>query len=76
MAPGAIDPDLRRRVRASFTDAQIAEICLDVMKWSVQKALVATRIEPAAAEDRLSRLTFDERGRFRIGGPVAAAPAR
>ena len=74
MAPHAIDPALRQRVRAHFSDAEIAEICLDVMKWSVQKVLVALRIEPAAADDHLSRLTFDEQGRFLIGGPVAAAP--
>ena len=74
MAPGAIDPTVRQRVRAHFTDVEIAEICLDVMKWSVQKVLVALRIEPAAA-DELSRLSFDEQGRFLIGGPVAAAPA-
>ncbi|HEX6659443.1 MAG TPA: IMP dehydrogenase, partial [Ilumatobacter sp.] len=51
------------------TDAEIAEICLDVMKWSVQKVLVALRIEPAPA-DGLSRLSFDDEGRFRIGVAV------
>ena len=75
MEPGAIAPAVREEARRHFTDAQVAELCLDVMKWSVQKVLVALRIEPPPA-DGLTRLSFDERGRFRLGGPVEPAGAR
>lgn len=62
MHPGAIDPALRESVSEHFDAAQIAEICVDVMKWSQQKALVSLRIEPPASEDSLTELRFDEAG--------------
>lgn len=66
LTPGHVDPALRDRLRASFSETQIAELLLDVVKWSVQKALVALRIEPAPAEG-LSRLTMAADGSYAIG---------
>ena len=43
---GPVDPAVREDARAHFSEAEIAELLLDVVKWSVQKALVALRIEP------------------------------
>ena len=50
LTPGAVDPGLRNELRAHFTPPQIAEMCLDIVKFSVQKTLVALRIdEPVGA---------------------------
>ncbi len=66
-APASVDDALRARVRASYSDEQIAEILFDVMKWSFQKGLVALRIEPPIAGG-IGDLAFDE-----AGNPVIAA---
>jgi hypothetical protein len=64
--PGNVDPDLGDELRKYFTDAQIGELCLDVVKWSVQKALVALRLEPPPREG-LSQLFMLEDGSFSVG---------
>ena len=63
LTPGAIDPALRDELREHFSDPQIAELCLDVVKWSVQKALVALRIEPPPNEG-LTRMAANPDGSF------------
>jgi len=63
--PSAADADLRAELHRHFTAAQIAEICLDVVKWSQQKYLVALRIESPPWEG-LAGLTFDNDGHPRI----------
>ena len=72
MILGADDPSLREELRAHFSEAQIAELCLDVVKWSVQKALVALRIEPPPNEGRLTRMAANPDGSFTFGEPLAA----
>ena len=67
---GPIDPALREDVRAHFSEAEIAELLLDVVKWSVQKALVALRIEPPPSADRLTRMAADAGGTYRFGSSV------
>jgi hypothetical protein len=69
--PGAVDDGLYAQLRRHFTDTQIAELCLDIMKWSQQKYLVALRLETPRWQG-LATLTFDERGKPTIGGPVEA----
>jgi hypothetical protein len=64
--PSAADAGLRAELRRHFTDAQIAEICLDVAKWSQQKYLVALRIE-TPPWDGLEILTFDADGNPQVG---------
>ena len=71
MRPGEIDADLRKELRAHFTDEQITELCVDVMKWSQQKALVALRIEPPASDQHLTQLIFDTDGHPVFGEPLA-----
>lgn len=73
MQPRAIDADLVQEVRNHFSDEQIAEICVDVMKWSQQKALVALRIEPPASTDHLTQLIFDGDGQPVFGEPLTAS---
>ena len=68
--PGAIDPGLREELKRHFSNEQIAEICVDVMKWSQQKALVALRIEPPASVEHLTELRFDADGNPAIGAQV------
>jgi len=70
LRPAWADDALRGELRRHFSDAQIAELCLDVMKWSQQKALVALRIEPPVAES-LTELRFDDAGHPLFGGPLA-----
>jgi hypothetical protein len=65
----------REDVRAHFSEAEIAELLLDVVKWSVQKALVALRIEPAPNEGELTLMAADAGGTYRIGSPVGEASA-
>ncbi len=72
MNPGNIDPDLRSSIREQLDDAQIVEICVDVMKWSQQKSLVATRIEAPASEEHLSQLIFDDNGDPVFGEPLTS----
>jgi alkylhydroperoxidase family enzyme len=69
LTPGAIEPGLREELRAHFSEAQIAELCLDVVKWSVQKALVALRIEPPPNEG-LTRMAANPDGSFTFGEPL------
>jgi hypothetical protein len=71
LTPGAIDPGLRDELREHFTEAQLAELCLDVVKWSVQKALVALRIEPPPNEGGLTRMAANPDGSFTFGEPLA-----
>ena len=68
---GPIDPGLRADVRAHFSEAEIAELLLDVVKWSVQKALVALRIEPAPSPGGLTRMAADAGGTYRLGSGVS-----
>ena len=69
MRPAWADAALKDELHRHFSDRQIAQICLEVMKWSQQKALVALRIEPPVAET-LTELTFDDSGAPVFGGSV------
>ena len=69
LSPTAANAALKEKLQQYFSAAQIAEICLDVMKWSQQKALVALRTE-APISDTVSVLSFDQQGNPRIGGPA------
>jgi hypothetical protein len=49
--PRGITDDLRDDLRRHFTDAQIVELALDVLKWSNQKVRVALGLDAVAAGD-------------------------
>lgn len=72
LAPAGADGSLRENLRQHFSDEQIAELMLDVMKWSQQKALVALRME-APPWQGTHVLTFDEQGNPGFGGPAYQA---
>ena len=59
--PAAISPALYDDLRPWLTDEQIAELAVDVVKWSKQKLLVALRLEVPPWEDK-ALLRFDEHG--------------
>lgn len=63
--PSLADAGLRTDLHEHFTESQIAEICLDVVKWSQQKYLVALRVETPPWEG-LGTLSFDEGGNPQI----------
>jgi hypothetical protein len=69
--PQSLDPALREQLHTHFTDEQIAELMLDIVKWSFQKVLVALQLDvPVRAG--LSVLTFDPNGNPSIGEPIEA----
>jgi len=65
ICPAGADESLRIDLRKYFTESQIAEICLDVVKWSKQKYLVALRVE-TPPWDGIEILSFDEDGNPKI----------
>ncbi|MFW6773918.1 carboxymuconolactone decarboxylase family protein [Nocardioides sp. CPCC 205120] len=67
--PASAGPELRAAVRRHLSEAEIAEVLLDVVKWSQQKASVALRIEVPPREG-LSELRFDEAGDAAVGGAL------
>jgi hypothetical protein len=69
LSPASADAALKEELEHHFLPEQIAEICLDVMKWSQQKALVALRME-APPWDKVTVLSFDEHGNPGFGGPA------
>lgn len=75
MRPGDIGPELRSELGEHFSETQIVEICVDVMKWSQQKALVALRIEAPASEAHLTELIFGPDGHPAFGDPLPAETA-
>jgi hypothetical protein len=74
LAPSSADETLARDLHEHFTDQQIAELCIDVMKWSHQKVLVALRLESPPWETTTT-LSFDADGDPVIGGPAYAGSA-
>lgn len=74
LQPAVADAGLRAELRQHFSEAQIAEICLDVVKWSQQKYLVALRIENPPWEG-LEVLSFGADGEPRVGTPAEAEPS-
>ena len=69
LTPSLADTALRQELERHFSAEQIAEIMLDVVKWSQQKALVALRSEaPPWTETNI--LVFDEDGRPGFAGPA------
>ena len=69
--PGSLDDRLRRDLHKHFSDQQIVEMTLDIMKYSYQKVMVALRLE-APPGDGLRALTFDAEGKAKIGDPIVA----
>ena len=73
--PGEISSELAAQLHEYFTDAELLELSLDVMKWNYQKVPVALRTDVEPTPGHLTLLEFDERGRHRYSGQVTTEPA-
>lgn len=62
--PGQLPDTLVAELRHHFTDQQLIELTLDVMKWNYQKVAVATGTDFEFKPGELADLQFDERGHF------------
>ena len=62
--PGHIDDALRTQLRSHFTDGQLLELTLDVMKWNYQKVAVALRVDHEVVAGELTDLVFDDEGHW------------
>ncbi len=60
--PGAIDAELRRQLSEHFTQPQMIELTVDVMKWNYQKVSVALGIDDEVRPGELTDLVFDANG--------------
>ena len=67
--PGAVDAELAAELHRHFSDAQILEITLDVMKWNYQKVLVALGTDSWVVPGELADFGFHDDGRFWVGTP-------
>ena len=62
--PNAITKELLMELRSFFSDDQLIELTLDVMKWNYQKVSVALGTDREIREGELSELHFDENGKW------------
>ena len=62
--PKAITQELLEELRSFFSDDQLIELTLDVMKWNYQKVSVALGTDREIREGELSELHFDENGKW------------
>ena len=75
LMPADASPALREALERHYSPGQIAELCFDVVKWSQQKALVATHSD-APPWEGIHVLDFDGDGHPLFTGPVAGAAQR
>jgi alkylhydroperoxidase family enzyme len=62
--PARLDPALITDLRGHFTNEQLIEITLDIMKWNGQKVPVALGVDVWLAPGELTDLNFDEQGNW------------
>lgn len=63
-APGSLEPELVADLRRHFTDAELVELTLDVMKWNYQKIPVALGVDVEVRPGELTDLHFDADGNW------------
>ncbi|HJP41642.1 MAG TPA: hypothetical protein QGF35_08055 [Dehalococcoidia bacterium] len=68
--PGAITTDLREQLHQHFSREQIAELMLDISKWSTQKIPVALGLDAPLRPDGLMEFDFDGEGKVLWGAPI------
>jgi len=62
--PNAITEELLEELRSFFSDDQLIELTLDVMKWNYQKVSVALGTDREIRAGELSELHFDANGKW------------
>ena len=65
--PGSITAELRGEAYEHFSQAEVLELTLDVMKWNYQKVPVALGIDAEVRPGELAELRFDASGRPQRG---------
>lgn len=60
--PASMPDDVVSALREHFTDAQLVELTLDIMKWNAQKVPVALGTDVWQRPGELTDLAFDEDG--------------
>jgi hypothetical protein len=72
--PTEVSDELVRQAHEHFTDAELAELLLDITKWSTQKIHVALGTDGVDALPRdaagVSYLRFDDAGRAVTSGAI------
>lgn len=63
--PSSLSDETREALRRHFTDAQLVELTVDIMKWNAQKATVALGTDARLHPEELTDLVFDEQGNWR-----------
>ncbi len=62
--PAGMSPELVRSLRSEFTDEQLVELTVDVMKWNYQKVSVALGVDVEVRPGELTDLVFDMAGNW------------
>ena len=62
--PSALTDDQVADLRRHFSDDQLIELTLDIMKWNAQKVPVALGVDAWVRPGELSDLIFDEEGNW------------
>lgn len=63
-APGSLTSALAAELREHYTDQQLIELTLDVMKWNYQKIPVALGVDVEVRPGELTDLRFDADGNW------------
>lgn len=61
--PAHMSRELKHQLHQHFSDAELLELSLDVMKWNYQKVPVALRTDTEPVPGQLTMLAFDQEGR-------------
>lgn len=62
--PSSLSDALVAELHEHFTDEQLVELTLDIMKWNAQKVPVALGTDVWLQPGELSDLVFDEQGNW------------
>jgi hypothetical protein len=62
--PGDLSDETVAELRGFFTDEQLVELTLDVMKWNYQKVSVVLGIDDEVVPGELTPLIFDDKGHW------------
>ncbi|MEM7285037.1 MAG: hypothetical protein AAF480_01690 [Actinomycetota bacterium] len=62
--PGDLSDEVLEDLRTHFTESQMVELTLDVMKWNYQKVSVATGTDVEIVPGELADLIFDDDGHW------------
>ena len=72
--PSSLSDEMVGELHRHFSDEQIIELTLDVMKWNAQKVAVALGIDDWIRTGELSDLLFDQQGNWIRPDPPARSP--